>query len=310
MDGVVTIVLPVFLVIALGFGAAATRLLSERTADGLSDYVFIVAIPLLLFRTLATAPLPEVQPWFYWLSYFAGLAAVWAAMAFAARRFFGVEGQEVTVLGFSAAQGNTVFIGIPLILRVFGEAGAVPMFLLVAIHLPLLMLVATVLVERGERGAGRWKRMAGNLARHPILIGIVAGGLWRLAGLPMPELGAATLKLIADTAAPTALFALGMTLSRYGLKAAAPGTLAAIALLKLVVHPAIVYLLAFHILPMPPVWAAVAVMFAACPSGVNGYLLAQRYKVGVASASAAIAATTALAVVTTSFWIWLVSGVR
>ncbi len=142
-------------------------------------------------------------------------------MAVAARHLFGLSGPEVTVLGFSAAQGNTVFIGIPLILRVFGEAGTVPMFLLIAIHLPLLMLVATILVERGERGAGRWRRMAGNLARHPILIGIIAGGLWRVAGLPMPELGAATLKLVADTAAPTALFALGMTLSRYGLRAAA-----------------------------------------------------------------------------------------
>ncbi|MGL4240362.1 MAG: AEC family transporter [Beijerinckiaceae bacterium] len=309
MEGIAGIVVPIFVVIGLGFGASATGLLSNRTADGLSDYVFVIAIPILLFRTLATAPLPQAQPWFYWLAYFAGLAAVWLAMALAARRVFGMSGPEVTIMSFAAGQANTVFIGIPLILRVFGDAGTVPMFLLLAIHLPLLMMIATILVERGEPSAGRWRKMLANLARHPILVGIVAGALFRLSGLPLPEIASSSLKLIADTAAPAALFALGMTLKRYGMTADT-GPLAAVAALKLIVHPAIVYLLAFHVLPMPPVWAGVAVIFAACPTGVNGYLLAQRYQVGVANASAAIAVTTVLSVVTMGFWIWMVSGVR
>jgi predicted permease len=312
MEGIVGIVVPIFVVIGLGFAAAATGLLSNRTADGLSDYVFVVAIPILLFRTLALAPLPEAQPWFYWLAYFSGLGVVWTLMALAARHIFGIAGPEVTIMGFAAGQGNTVFIGIPLVLRAFGDDGAIPIFLLLAVHLPLIMMIATILVERGGAGVGGadpWRRMVLNLTRHPILIGIVAGALWRLAGLYVPEAASASLKLVADTAAPTALFALGMTLRRYGLSAA-PGPLALIAALKLVVHPAIVYVLAVHLLPVPPVWAAAAVIFAACPTGVNGYLLAQRYQAGVATASTAIAATTAMALATMSFWLWLVAGVR
>jgi hypothetical protein len=309
MDGVLGIVLPIFIVIGLGFGASASRLLGERTADGLSEYVFVIAIPILLFRTLATAPLPEAQPWFYWLAYFVGLAAVWAAMAFAAIRLFGMAGPEVTILGFAAGQSNTVFIGIPLILRAYGEPANVPIFLLIAVHLPLTMAVATLLVEQGGDGGRRWLTMGQKLAKHPIIIGIVTGALFRLSGLPLPDVASASLKLIADTAAPTALFALGMTLKRYGLTAERK-PLAAIAALKLVAHPAIVYLLAFHMLPVPPVWAAVAVLFAACPSGVNGYLLAQRYKIGVASTSAAIAVTTMLSLGTISFWIWAIGAVR
>ncbi len=309
MEATFAIVLPIFVLIAMGFGAAATGLLGDRAADGLSDYVFVVAIPILLFRTLAAAPLPEAPPWFYWTAFFAGLAAVWILMSLAAKRIFGVSGPEVTILGFAAAQGNTVFIGIPLALRAFGDEGTVPMFLLVAVHLPIIMTIATYLVEREERGSGKWLRMLGKLSRHPILLGILSGAAWRLAGLPLPEFAGSTLKLVSDTAGPTALFALGMTLRRYGL-AADPAQLAMICWLKLIVHPAIVYVLAVHVLPMPPVWAAVAVVFAACPSGVNGYLLAQRYKVGVAASSAAIGATTVLAVATTTFWIWLVGGLR
>jgi malonate transporter and related proteins len=309
MDAIFAIVLPIFLLIGLGFGAAATGLLGNRTADGLSDYVFVIAIPILLFRTLASSALPEAQPWFYWAAYFTGLAAVWAGMTVAARRVFGVSGAEVTIMSFAAAQGNTVFIGIPLVLRAYGDAATVPMFMLLAVHLPLTMTVATLLVETGEKGPGKWARMLKKLLMHPILIGILTGAAYRLIGLPLPDILSSTLRLIADTAAPTALFALGMTLKRYGF-GADKAQLATISALKLILHPALVYLLAFHVLPMPPVWAAVAVIFAACPSGVNGYLLAQRYQVGVANASAAIAVTTILAVATTSFWIWLVSAVR
>jgi malonate transporter and related proteins len=309
MDGALGIVLPIFLVIGLGFAASAARVLGERTADGLSDYVFVVAIPILLFRTLATAPLPDVQPWAYWLAYFAALSVVWMAMAAIASRIFGIAGPEKVIMGFSAAQANTVFIGIPLILRAYGDAATVPIFMLLAVHLPLTMAVATLLVERDGNAQGLWRGMARKLASHPIIVGILAGAMYRLSGLPMPDIASSSLKIIADTAAPTALFALGMTLRRYGLSAD-PGPLAVAAALKLAVQPALVYLLAFHVLSMPPVWAGAAVLFAACPSGVNGYLLAQRYRMGVANASAAIAVTTILSALTLSFWIWALGAVR
>jgi predicted permease len=54
---------------------------------------------------------------------------------------------------------------------------------------------------------------------------------------------------------------------------------------------------------MPPAWVGVAVLFAACPSGVNAYLFAERYGEGVALASSAIALSTALGVVTTLLWL-------
>lgn len=304
------IVLPIFAIIALGAAAAAIGLLNDRVADGLSEFVFVIAIPVLLFRTLATAPLPEAQPWGYWTAYFSALAIVWWMTAMLSSRIFGMSGQEVPILSFATVQSNTVFVGIPLILRSFGEAGAVPMFLLIAIHLPLAMTAATLMIERSEGGAAaQLPAMARKMLLHPIIIGILAGVAYRLTGLPLPAFAGSTMKLLSDAALPTALFALGMTLRRYGFDAPVR-ILGVVAFLKLLVQPAIVYLLAFHLLPMPPVWAAVAVLFAACPCGVNAYLLATRYKVGVALTSSALAATTALAVVTTTFWVWLVSGVK
>jgi predicted permease len=303
------VVLPIFLVIALGFLTAGTGLLGSRVTEGLSEFVFVVAIPILLFRTLATAAMPEAQPWTYWTAYFTALAIVWVLTTVLTVRFFGLKGQEVAVASFTTVQANTVFIGIPLVLRAYGDDAAVPMFLLIAIHLPLTMTVATLLVEKSDGGFRQWGTMLRRLALHPILIGIGAGVVWRVTGLGLPQPVAAATKLMADAAAPTALFALGMTLKRHGLGAPLL-LLSVITMLKLVVQPALVYVLAVHLLPMPPIWAAVAVLFAACPCGVNAYLLAERYKVGVALSSGAVAMSTALAVITTTGWVWVVSGIR
>jgi malonate transporter and related proteins len=303
------IVLPIFLVIAMGYAAASTKLLGESVADGLSDFVFIIGIPVLLFRTLATAPLPETQPWFYWMAYFGGLTLAWIATSLVVSKVFGLEGQEVPIASFTAVQANTVFIGIPLVLRVFGEQGAAPVLLLIAVHLPLTMTVATLLIEKAENREGGFIALLKKVFLHPILVGILAGVAWRLTGLGLPAPIDAAAKLMGEAAVPTALFALGTTLSRYGFSAPAP-LVGSMVLLKLIVHPALVYLLAFHVLPMPPLWAAVAVLVAACPSGVNAYLLAQRYNTGVAATAGTVAVSTALAVVTTTWWVWLVSGVK
>ena len=48
---------------------------------------------------------------------------------------------------------------------------------------------------------------------------------------------------------------------------------ALITVLKLVVQPLIVYVIVFHLIALPPVWAATAVLLAACPTGINAYLL-------------------------------------
>ena len=58
---------------------------------------------------------------------------------------------------------------------------------------------------------------------------------------------------------------------------------------------------------MPASWAKVAVLAAACPTGVNAYLVAARFKTGEALASNAITLSTALAAVTISMWIQVVS---
>lgn len=305
MYTLIGIVLPVFLLIGLGLGARRFGLVGDRTGDGLSDFVFVLAVPCLLFRTLARAEIPQAQPWGYWIAYFAGAAIVWVVAMLACSRVFGRSGPAAVACGFASAQSNTVLVGIPIILKAFGDAGAVPLALLLAVHLPVMMLAATVLAEGRQTSLLTIGR---KLITHPIIVGILLGS----AARPIVDVIPAPVWVVVDglagAAVPAALVTLGIALHRYGLESgiALPLTLST---LKLIVHPLIVFVLAIHVFSMPSAWAGVAVLFAACPCGINAYLFAERYKAGMAETSAAIALSTQLSVFTMILWL-AVLGVK
>jgi hypothetical protein len=296
---VLGIVLPVFGLIGLGFLARLGGLVSDRASQGLSEFVFGVAVPALIFRTLSHADLPDAQPWGYWLAYFTSVAIVWGAVTAIALRHRRTDWTGSVVAGFSSAQSNTVFVGVPLILEAYGREGAVPLFLLIAIHLPVMVTVGALLIDgRGTRLAV----LARQLATNPLLVGIVASVAFRFSGLTLPKAVGDMVEMLASAASPCALFAMGIALRRYGLgKDLKLAVL--ISVTKLLVHPALVMLLAFHVFAMPPAWAGVAVLFAASPCGLNAYLFAERYRTGVGLAAGAITLSTVASIATTAFWL-------
>jgi predicted permease len=305
MSDVLAIVLPIFGMIGIGFAAAKSGLVSERASDGMADYVFALAVPALIFRTLSesTAVL-DGSPWGYWISYFAAAAVIWTLGTILARKIFRRDAREGVVHGFCAAQSNTIFLGIPLILQAYGEAGAVPLFLLLAVHLPVMMAAASILIEAADpEDAGfRFGRFVKTLVTHPILLALFAGLLAQLFGVRAPDAIKPILDGLSASASPVALVAMGLALSRYGFRAD-PKAASVVTILKLALHPLLVYALALWLFKLEPVFAGVAVLFAALPSGINGYLLAARYRTGEKLASNAIAMSTALSVITVTLWL-------
>ncbi|MBA1155735.1 AEC family transporter [Microvirga mediterraneensis] len=293
------IVLPVFGLIGIGYVARQTGFISERAGEGLSEFVFTLSLPCLIFRTLVRAEIPAVQPWGYWISYFVGVGVVWLLATMIGRRFFGIKGVSGVVAGFSAGQANTVFVGVPMILKAYGDEGAVPLFLLIAVHLPVTMTLATILAEGRQASPLLILR---RLLTHPIVVGILAGSACRPIAAHVPAPAWQVMDLLASAAVPCALISMGIALRRYGLQTGwkLPTV---ISFLKLVVHPLLVLLLATQVFHVPPVWAGVAVLFASCPSGINAYLFAERYGEGVALASSAITLSTFLALGTTLAWL-------
>jgi len=301
-----SLIVPIFGLILVGWIASATRLLSERAGDGLSDYVFSLAVPALILGTLTRPGLQGEITWSYWASYFGGAALSWLAGSLIGRRRAGVERRGAIIQGFAASQSNTVFIGVPMILHAYGEAGAFPLFMLLAVHLPLMMGCATLLIEsEGDRSLGRRLKALGLvLAKNPIFLALLAGLALRGAGIAPAGVAKSLIDALGATASTCALIALGAGLTRYRVLHDLPGA-CVITGLKLVLHPLAVWVLAFHVFTMPPAYAGVAVLFAAMPVGINAYLLAARYRTGQGLVAAAVLVSTLAAAGTTVAWLMI-----
>lgn len=315
MQDILNVIVPIFSLIAIGFLAAKAKLLPAATGEALARFVFVVAVPVLLFRTLANSAFGDANPLFLWLTYFSAIAIVWTIGSVFVRRLAGADRRTGVIAGISASFANTVFVAIPTVQRAYGDAGLEPLLLILAIHLPVMMIVATLIVERAAfldaRDAGTapprvstaatLKRVLTNLATNAIIVGILSGLVWRATGLPLePHVDEVT-KLLGGTAGPLALFSLGMSLTCYGLR----GDMAAsaiVAALSLVIMPAIVFVLGGW-LALPPLWLNGAVLTAAAPAGVNAYLFAAYFGSGEKLAATTILVSTVLSVISLSVWL-------
>jgi malonate transporter len=308
-------VLPVFGLIGIGYLIAWLKVLPEGTDRGLADFCFVVALPLLIFRILATASFSGGSPLYLWLAYYSGFAAAWVCGTLVVRRLFGRDARTGVVAGVSAAFPNMLLLAIPLVIAAYGDDGAAALAVLITINLPVMMTVSAILNERAMVVDGLSPRVdalialrsaALALAQNPVVIGIAAGIAWRFAGLPLAGPAGTVVNQLSGIAGTLALFTVGMTLRHYGISGNLKPALI-ITGLKLVVMPGIVFLLLATIIPLPPVWARALVIGAACPTGVNAWLLAARFRTGEAVASNVITLSTAAAAVTITVWLHLVA---
>ncbi len=297
----------VFALIGLGFVSAMTGLLRREAGDSLADFAVTIALPLLLFKTMASADFGHTVPWRIWLVYFTAAAFAWTAGQMIVARLFKRDARAGIVGGVTAAFSNLVLLGLPIILSLYGQQGFAAVSLVVAVHLPVMMSASIILFEwagRDEAGMSPVRMVKTFLTRlvaNPLIIGIVAGLAWRLTGWPMPALGERIVDALGGIGGTVALFAMGMSLRKFGISGNVGAGLAVEAI-KLGVMPAVVLGLLLLAGMSGPAAQALLVA-AAMPSGVNSYLIATRFGTGQALASNAMTIGTAAAIATTAFWV-------
>lgn len=310
MSPLIVTVLFVFGLVALGYLAGLTGYLRSEAGEAIAEFAVGVAMPLLLFRTMVNADFHGAAPWALWGAYFAAAAVTWTAGHLVTTRVFGRDSRAGVVGGVSSAFSNLVLLGIPFVLGTFGPNGFEVLSLLISVHLPTMIMASIILFEIFGRGGENvhplriirsfFRKMFSN----PLIIGIMAGWVWRIAGLPLPALAVRLVDALADTAGPVALFAMGLGLRRFGISGNVRPALA-LSALKLQLMPAVALGLVW-LFGLPPLSAKVAVVAAALPSGVNSYLIATQFGTGQALASNQMTIATACAVVTTAFWLTVV----
>ena len=298
--------LPVILMIGLGIVLAKLQWVRHAAVRDLSNLVFYVLTPALLFRTMMQVKLADLD--------FAPIGVYFLAVAIVFAATMLVQG--FTTLGAARALANTfsntVMIGIPLMGLAYGEQGLVTLFTLISVHALVLLTSGTIIFElaaarqasqASKAGQAQARSMGRTIAQavknsilHPIPLPIIAGVLYAQTGLPVPEVVDKPLQLLGQALGPMSLLLVGVTLA-YGRVRGNLGATLRIALVKTIVHPAVFLGCAWLLGLRGPAMAAMA-LAAALPVGANVFLFTQRYAVAEDEVTASIAVSTALALIT------------
>jgi len=304
---VLSSLLPVIILIAIGFIACRAGWMRAESTKDLASLVFMVLTPALLFRTMSTVHVERLdfKPV---AAYFAGVIGLFLVML-AWRR----ATQRATVLALAATFSNTVAIGVPLIGLAYGEAGMVTLFTIISLHALILLTLATIALElavarqaahasSAPNTRAAWRRPVLEALRngifHPVPLPILLGLLFAQTGLVIPTVLDRPLQLLGNAMGPMSLVLVGVTLANARIGRQLRGAMG-LSLLKNLVLPALVALIGIamglHGLPL-----TILVVTASLPIGANVFMFSQRYQVAQELVTASVAVSTGLAIVTVS----------
>jgi malonate transporter and related proteins len=306
---VVDLVLPVFAVIVTGWLAGQLGYISRALADGLVHFAYNVAMPALLFVTVAQEPARHLLEWRFLLAFGGGSILCFVLVLMAVRIGWGRDLRSGTMFGMSAAMTNTGFVALPILHAIYGQPAVLPAAIATLFVAAVMFPLNVILLEiaPGRHGPSTSAALlAKQIVLNPMVLSTALGLMWTIAGLPLPAPMVAYLNIFAGALTPCALFAIGLGLSLDGLRSnlAASAVLAAV---KLVIMPLVVYGLCVAV-GLNPLYTAAAVVCGAVPTAKTVYILAGEYKVEEPLVAATVSMTTLLSVVTLLSWLYALSG--
>jgi malonate transporter len=282
MVSTVLVILPIFALIFAGFACRKLDVLGPRASPELNRFVVFLALPALLFDIMAHTTEREIyQP------AFVAVFGLGCLIVFGLTVLLRLRGTrhlaDASLDGLNAAYANTGFIGFPLGLLVFGQASLSAVTIAAILTVCVLFAIAIILVESGLQAERRplhllWK-VGRSLVRNPLLVAPVLGTVFAASGVQMPASVETFFKLLGGAASPCALVALGLFIAEKRPARETDGQSSwLLAGIKLIVHPAVTWVLAFKVFSLPPMLGHLAVVLAALPTGTGPFMLAEFYQ--------------------------------
>lgn len=300
----VNVTLPIFLIILLGYILRRINFLNEEFVRVINRYVFVIALPVMLFQDIAGSDVREdMNIKFFLFCLFVTIlmfGLVWLIARLVLR-----DKSMVGAFAQAGARGSAAILGVAFVENICGDIGMTPQMIVAAVpFFNILSVVILVFHANDEtKDYGKIKSACINIAKNPIIIGILLGLLASLVHLKLPVIPDRTLHYIAQTATPMALLAVGagfdtkQAIAR--LKPAVGATL-----IKLIGLPAVFLPIAYAMGFESSEMVAILIMLAS-PTTVSCYIMAKNMKNDDILTSNVIVLTTLLSSVTLTAWIFI-----
>ncbi|HEX4883078.1 MAG TPA: AEC family transporter [Casimicrobiaceae bacterium] len=291
---VALLVLPDFLLIALGLALKRWRGFAPEFWPGLERLVYYVLFPALLFRALAGAPLDLASAWPV-VAVSVGFTLAGIVLGLAGAPLLRLP-QATFAACYQCAFRFNSYLALAVASRVAGDRGLALISLTLGVLVPLVNVAAVAMLA-----GGRPAHVARELARNPLVIACAAGLAWNLLPLPRPAAAMRVIDLTAAAALPLGLIAVGAGLV-FRREALPVRAIAFWNGLKLVVLPAIALALSAW-LGLDDVEKRTALVMAAVPTATSAYVLAVQMRAPGAPVAVLITSGTLASVVTLTLWL-------
>ncbi len=290
---------PLFLLVLLGYLLGAWARWPKSVADALTKFVFVAAIPAMLFHAMSRfsqMPRADVR---LLLAFFGACFIVFVIGRIVSALVFRLNAESQSVFAMGGIFSNIVLLGLPIAKVTIGDAAIPSVSMVVVFNAFILWTLVTVSIEWARHGSASWAgigRTARGVFTNPVVVGILSGTAFGFTGWTLPGVFDRTLTMVGQAAVPLSLIALGLGLAQYGVRNGWRESLG-IVVIKAVAMPVVAWSLA-TLIGLPPLETRVITVLAAMPVGANVYLMAEQFKVMGGPVASSLVVSTLVASVT------------
>ncbi|MBM9603250.1 AEC family transporter [Desulfopila inferna] len=293
---ILIIVLPVFIVVVLGYGVKRSSLVDDGFLFQLNRLVYYLALPLLLFFKIASADFSTSFNGRLVL----GLALVvfvgfFLSYLFAVYRNYPAETRGTFCQ--CSFRGNFAYVGLAIVFNAYGEEGLATAGIVLGFIVPLLnffSIIALLLPHQESRIKPLF--FLKQIFLNPLILASFLGIAWSFLEIPIPRVIGSALHIVTGMALPLALISIGASFSVKKLRGDLSVAFVATAF-KLVLMPlAAAFLL--HALGVHGRDLVMGVIFAGTPTATAAYIFSQQMRGDAELAGSLIMLTTLLSAVT------------
>lgn len=281
MFSTLAILLPIFGLIFAGYACRRFNVLGPTAASELNRFVVWLALPAVLFKTLAHATWQTLYHPGFIAAFCLACAVVFVAVL-VVRLVTGQRLADASIESIAASYPNVAYVGLPLCMLVFGPSSLTFVMIVTIIVVCVLFGCAVVLIEMALQAERRphWLmlKVLNQLMRNPLVVAPLAGALVCALHLPVPKAAEEFLDLLGDAASPCALVSLGLFLAERRSQAKVHHDVWWLTGVRLFVQPALTWFLAVYVFSLPLLLVKIAVLCAALPTGTGPYMLAEYYR--------------------------------
>lgn len=271
---IINALLPIFIVILLGYSLKHYKMLTKGFWDSSEKLTYYILLPALLFKSIATSSFSNMESYIpLYAICTAAITAIILIIILAYKTKL-LTPQNTASITLGSTYGNIAYIGIPASLALFANEGMVIYALLIAIMVPLLNVITIIVLTILSDANTSLKTVLKKSFLHPIVVACILGLFINQTQLALPSAISELFNILGNAAMPFGLLVVGGALDIKSTKASFK-LITVTASFKLIGLP-LLAITSCKLLGINGLLANITVLYTTLPAAAATYILAKQ----------------------------------